>query len=74
MVKFINTKKIKITLVLRHYWEKKGRWVKNDEFKEKDFGIFYRKEKSSLKFLSSYVFGIQLGWVKFWIGITWKKS
>lgn len=69
MVKFINTKKVKVTLVFRHYWEKKGRWVKNDEFKKKDFGLFYRKDVSS-----SYTFGIQLGWVKFWVGLTWKKS
>lgn len=74
MVKFINTKKVKVTLVFRHYWEKKGRWVKNDEFKKKDFGLFYRKDVSSLKFLSTYTFGIQLGWIKLWLSVTWKKS
>jgi len=52
MVKFINTKKIKITLVLRHYWEKKGRWT---------------------NILVSYTFGIQLGWVKFWVSVGRKK-
>jgi hypothetical protein len=73
MVKFINIKKIKITLVFRHYWEKKNRWTNNNEFEKKVFGIFYRKDNSQHKLLVSYTFGVQLGWVKFWISVGRKK-
>lgn len=76
-----------IKFVLRHYWEKpdpKNIWSSKFEFRTKELGLFYNKsmaigtkkkgieafDKSNL--VPSYMFGITLIYVKFWITIDRK--
>ena len=86
MVKNFNIKKLNIKFVFRHYWEERGEsaYLSRYPFKTKEFGIFFRKDLcvgyaksgatdifSEKNHRPSYMFGIQLGWIKAWMTIDY---
>ena len=75
MVKSFSIKKLHIKFVFRHYWEKGDDWgSKRMHFNTKEFGIFFRRDMcvGYGKTRPSYMFGIQLGWIKAWMTIDYK--
>ena len=75
MAKSFKIKNLHIRFVLRHHWEKGDNlWRSKMEFKTKEFGVFYRRNMcvGYGKHRPSYMFGIQLGWIKAWMTIDYK--
>jgi hypothetical protein len=75
MVKSINIKKLHIKFVLRHHWERgEDLWRSKMEFKKKELGLFYRRSMcvGYEKHRPSYMFGINLIWVKMWMTVDYK--
>jgi len=75
MVKNINIKGLHIKFAFRHYWEKdKGLLERRANFNTKQFGIFFRRDMcvGYGGTRPSYMFGIQLGWIKAWMTIDYK--
>jgi hypothetical protein len=81
----INLGHLKILGVFRHRWDNpEHRLVSDSEWRMKQLGVFFKKtlcvgtskkgkemfEKDYLR--PSYMFGINLIWVKMWIEVSWK--
>jgi hypothetical protein len=82
MIKRTKIGKFNLSFVLRHYWEKDQtdrRLYRLTNFRTKEFGIFFRKDRSigtkasgrdmlsKENLVSSYRIGLNLGWIKAWI-------
>ena len=81
----INLGHLKISGVFRHRWDNpEHRLVSNSEWRMKQLGIFFKKtlcvgtsKKGKEMFKEdnlspSYMFGINLIWVKMWVEVSWK--
>ena len=86
-IKRVKIGDLTIKFVLRHYWEKPDRtsiWDRKYNFKRKEIGFWYEKnmavgttkkgveafEKTNL--VPSYMFGVSLIYIKFWITVDRK--
>lgn len=77
--------KLGLSIVLRHYWDKKSRLMWRHDWNQKKLGIFWSKSlavgsktKGKDAFLTKnlipcYLFGLNLIWVKIWIEVDWGK-
>ena len=78
---------INVKFVLRHYWENpdpENIWIRKFDFRRKEFGFWYDKNMcvgttkkgkemfSDSNLYPSYMFGVNLLYIKFWITIDRK--
>lgn len=76
---------LRLTFVLRHQWEKEKRGYQDRTmFRTRHLGIFYRKDLavgtwkkgkemfSSGNLAPSWMFGVELWFLKFWFDVSWR--
>ena len=86
-IKRLKIGEINVKFVLRHYWENpdpENIWLRKFDFRRKEFGFWYDKNMcvgttkkgkelfSDSNLYPSYMFGVNLIYVKFWITVDRK--
>ena len=86
-IKRLKIGEINVKFVLRHYWETpdpENIWIRKFDFRRKEFGFWYDKNMcvgttkkgkemfSDSNLYPSYMFGVNLIYIKFWITVDRK--
>lgn len=86
-IKRLKIGEINVKFVLRHYWENpdpENIWIRKFDFRRKEFGFWYDKNMcvgttkkgkemfSDSNLYPSYMFGVNLIYIKFWITVDRK--